>query len=376
MSPGTQAARGGRNEKLEIGGKTIEPGQTVDLKLKFSETYLGAAISIPVRVIRAEKPGPRLFVSGAIHGDELTGIGIIRELLFGEPPELVRGTLICLPVVNLFGLQNHSRYAPDRRDLNRCFPGSPHGSISGRLAHAIFGEVISLCDYGVDFHSAAVRRTNYPNVRADMRNPKVKALARAFGSELIVNGRGPEGSLRREAVARGIPTIILEAGEIWKIEPGIVESGVRGLMNVLNYLDMIEGAREEPLFQITIDKTQWVRAERGGFLIFHARPGQLVEEGQVLATNVNIFGRERNLLHAPARGIVIGMATMPAITPGEPVYHIATLSQRTYKRIRDRIRGQSSRTKSLFDRVRTDLSTNVMINPAPEPPEEPISPDE
>ncbi len=315
-----------------MAGYRIRRGEVRDIHLEFSESYLGRTVSIPIRVIRAKTRGPRIFITGALHGDELTGIGIIRELLYDQPPAISKGTLICVPVVNIYGLEHHSRYLPDRRDLNRCFPGSPNGSMSSRLAHAVFKEVVSQCDYGIDFHSAAIQRINYPNVRADLSNPEVKKLAKAFGCELIVDSKGPEGSLRRTAVKEGISTIILEAGEVWRFETSVVEIGVRGCMNVLKHMGMMEGETEKPPYQITIKKTTWVRSDRGGFLTFHAKPGDFVYKGQYLATNFNIFGYERNLLISPVFGIVLGMTTMPAVQPGEPVYHIAILSERLYRR--------------------------------------------
>lgn len=344
---------------LKIAGEQIKPGETRDLHIKFSESYFGFQRILPVRVICAEEEGPKLFLTGAIHGDELAGIGIIRELLFDKPPLLKKGALICVPVVNVFGLENHMRYLSDRRDPNRCFPGYAMGSPSSRLAYVVFREIVQKCDYGLDFHSAAVRRTNYPNVRADMRNPQVKKLARAFGSEIIIDGKGPEGSLRRTAVKKRIPTIILEAGEVWKNEPGVTEIGVRGCLNVMKSLGMIDGEREEPLFQISVKKTTWIRAERGGFLSFYAKPGDLVQEGQTLAINYSIFGSERNNLVSPSNGIVLGMTTMPAVKPGEPVYHIANLHGRTYNSIKKKI--QKSDDSELFSRIQEDLSTSVTI---------------
>ncbi|MCC5874955.1 MAG: succinylglutamate desuccinylase/aspartoacylase family protein [Candidatus Sumerlaeia bacterium] len=348
-----------RAKRFEIAGRVIAPGESADVQLDFSESYLGRAVSIPIRVIRAKKDGPRLFFTGAVHGDELTGIGIIRELLYGEPPKLKCGTLVCVPVVNIFGLENHSRYLPDRRDLNRSFPGIQTGSMTSRVASAVYREIISLCDMGVDFHSAAVRRTNYPNVRADMRNVAIRKMARAFGCELIVNSKGPEGSLRREACKANIPTIILEAGEVWKSEPGVVEAGMRGCLNLLKSLDMIDGDLVPPLFQVTVEKTTWVRAQRGGFLGFHARPGDLVEEGDTLATNYSIFGREQNNLTSPITGIVLGMTTMPAVKPGEPVYHVARLSEPTYRRIKRTI--ERSPAGGAYKRLRRDLATNIRL---------------
>lgn len=348
-----------RPRRFEIAGRTISPGESVDVQLAFSESYLGRAVSIPIRVIRAKKDGPRVYFTGAVHGDELTGIGIIRELLYGDPLELRCGTIVCVPVVNVFGLENHSRYLPDRRDLNRSFPGLSNGSMSSRVAASVFREIVSLCDMGVDFHSAAVRRTNYPNVRADMKNDATRRMARAFGCELIVNSKGPEGSLRREACKNNIPTIILEAGEVWKSEPGVVETGLRGCLNLLKSLGMIDGEMEKPLFQVTVEKTTWVRAQRGGFLGFHARPGDLVEEGAQIATNYSIFGRERNTLTAPVSGIVLGMTTMPAVKPGEPVYHIARLSDATFRRIQKVI--EKSPAEGAYKRLRRDLATNIRL---------------
>lgn len=344
---------------LVIGGQRIKLGETRQVNLDFSETYLGSPVSMPVYVMRAKKNGPRLFLTATIHGDELNGLGILRELLYDSPPNLTHGTLIVVPVVNVYGIESHERYLPDRRDLNRSFPGLPTGSISGRLAHVLFDEVIKQCDFGIDFHTAAVRRTNFPNVRADMLDPNAKQLAQAFGSELIVHGKGSKGTLRREATRTGVPTIILEAGEVWKIEPSAVEIGMRGTMNVLKALGMVEGDPLLPPFQFIAKRTTWVRAEAGGILAFTAKPGDLVKKGQVLAINSNVFGEEQRTMHSPTDGIVLGMATMPAVKPGEAVYHIAKLSKREYKiyeRKIDRIPDYQ-----LYSRTQDDLATNILV---------------
>ncbi len=346
-------------KSIEIAGQKISAGETRDVQLKFSESYLGSSVTVPIRVIRAKKDGPTMFITGAIHGDELTGVGIIRELLYDRPPDIRSGTLICLPVINTYGLENQTRYLPDRRDLNRCFPGLQEGSPSSRLAYYIHHEVVAKCDFGLDFHSAAVRRTNYPNIRADMRNAEVRKLARAFGCELIVNSRGPTGSLRRTAVKQGVPTLILEAGEVWKFEPGVVEIGVRGSLNLMRHHGMISGEMEKPAFQVTIDKTTWVRASKGGFLGFHAKPGDFVVKDQEIATNTSIFGRERNVIASPVNGIVLGMTTMPAVKPGEPVYHIAVVAEKTLARLRRQM--ERSPESTYYRRIQEALSTNITM---------------
>lgn len=344
---------------LKVGGVKIARGEKRQVALDFSETYLGTPVSVPAYVIRAPKPGPRVFLAATIHGDELNGLGILRELLYDAPPILTRGTVIIVPVVNVYGIEDHTRYLPDRRDLNRSFPGTAEGSISSRLACVFFKEVVSQCDLGIDFHTAALRRTNFPNIRADMTNEGTRKLARAFGIELIVHGKGPAGSLRREATNAGTPTIILEAGEVWKIEPLVVEIGVRGILNVLKSLGMVEGDPIKPLFQVSVKTTTWVRAERGGLLSFHARPGELVREGESLATNSSIFGEQHRELRCPADGIVIGMTTMPAVKPGEPVYHIAKLARKTYRRIKAEVEGVSS--TYVYNRIQEALATNIVV---------------
>lgn len=190
---------------LELAGRRIPRGKSLDVQLPLSQTYSGANVRIPVRVWRGERPGPAVFVTGAIHGDEINGAGIVREIIVGAPFQIVAGTLVLAPVVNMFGFERHSRYLPDRRDLNRHFPGSQSGSPASRLAHAVFNELVARCDYGIDLHSAAVRRTNFPGVRADLLRPEARRIAFAFGCELVVNGKGPKGSLRRAACRKAAP---------------------------------------------------------------------------------------------------------------------------------------------------------------------------
>lgn len=347
------------SEDLTIAGRTIERDRTYDLHLDYSQSYTGISISIPIRVVAAKRPGPIVCLCATVHGDELNGVGIIRSVLFDHSLDLECGTVIAVPVVNVLGLESHSRYLPDRRDLNRCFPGSARGSLSSRLAHLIYHQVIKKCDYLLDFHTAAVRRTNYPNIRVDLDHPDAQKLAHAFGCELIVHSKGAKGSLRRVALSRGIPSIVLEAGEVWKIEPGVVEIGGRGCENVLRKLRMMKGRIDKPRHQLEIRKSIWVRAESGGILQFHAGPGDVVKAGQVLATNDTIFGEAQNEIKAPADGIVLGMTTMPAVKPGEPVFHIA-LTDQGYTRL-NRMLGKRHQAQ-LHKKLRSQLTTNFVLS--------------
>lgn len=344
---------------FELGDQRVAPGRSRDLHLPVSETYTGDVIRMPVRVMHAREDGPVVFVSAAVHGDEINGTGIIHDFLFGEPFRLLRGTLLLLPVVNVFGFENNERYLPDRRDLNRSFPGSRGGSLASRIAHALMSSVVQKCDYGIDLHSAASYRTNFPNVRADLSQKAVRELAIAFGCALVVDGRGPVGSLRREATRKGCPTIILEAGEPWKIEPSVLPIGVRGILNALAFLRMIERPLEPAPYQALIRKTLWIRATTGGILKFHVVPGDFVDEGQPVATNYSIFGREQNILLSPGPGIVLGMTTMPAVKPGEPVCHLARVTATQLSRFRKRLQ---EAPQGLHQTAQRHLATSVVAS--------------
>lgn len=339
-------------------GVTIPLGESRDLKLAVGESYSSMTVNIPIHVRRGPQDGPTLFVTAALHGDEINGTGAVRQLIQDEDLRLLRGTVVLVPVLNILAFDRHSRYLPDRRDLNRSFPGSSSGSLAGRMARTLFDEIVSRSDYGIDLHTASVRRTNYPNVRADLSDPKVKRIAEAFGCEVNMNGKGPQGALRREACIAGCPTIIMEGGEVWKVEPGIVETAARGIKNVLRELEMMDGDVESPDFQVTIEKSKWIRAEKGGFLQFHIKPGDIVEKDQPLATNTTLLGREQSMLYAPFDAVVIGMTTLPATSPGEPVCNLGKLPKGTKPSAFRRSRREEH---GLEERVSEELASNVLV---------------
>jgi predicted deacylase len=344
---------------LVIGGERIRPGETRDLSLKISESYTGLPIGIPVRVIRAKRSGPVLFLTAAIHGDELNGTRIVREILSAGIP-LIKGSLICLPVVNVFGFERNSRYLPDRRDLNRSFPGHKEGSLAARMAHTLFREVVSRCDYGIDFHTAAANRINFPHVRGDLKIPGMSKVAFAFGCELVLDRKGVLHTLRRTASKNSCPTILYEAGEVFKFEPGSVRIGVRGVFNVLKALGMIEGELREPAYQTTVERDTWVRSPAGGLLRFHVSPGEIVRKGTPLATCEPLFSGQGAVILSPVSGIVMGMTTLPAVKPGEPICHMAipTASLTEIKRKIDH------QPRPLHDPVQKDQAHNFLLEEA------------
>ncbi|MCA9292321.1 MAG: succinylglutamate desuccinylase/aspartoacylase family protein [Phycisphaerales bacterium] len=349
------------------GETEVAPGARASTSLLVSSSYFGADIRVPLVVWRGKAPGPTVAIIAAVHGDEINGTGIVRHIITEQPFELRKGTVVLAPVVNVLGFERLSRYLPDRRDLNRSFPGAKGGSLASRMARSFFDHVIRRCDACIDLHTAAIRRTNFPNVRADMTSPEVAELARAFGAELIVNGKGPQGSLRRSACAIGCRTIILEAGEAWKVEPAVVEYATRGISNTLAHLGMIKAKPIEPHYRIEASSTKWVRAKLGGFLQFHIAPGDFVAKGDPIATNTSIFGDNQNTLDAPRDGVVLGMTTMPAVAPGDPICHLAFPTEaEAHALLGARARLPES---SLHERVRGDLARNIHVTePAEEAP--------
>ncbi len=339
-------------------GHQIRPGESRDIYVSVSESYSGVETRVPIHVSRAESPGPVVSITAALHGDEINGTGVVRQLVNDATLQLFRGSLILVPVLNLLAFDRHSRYLPDRRDLNRSFPGDAMGSLAARMASTIMDEIVNRSDCMIDLHTAAVRRTNYPSVRGNLKDPSVARLARAFGTEIILHGKGPAGSLRREACSAGCPTIVMEGGEVWKVERFVVETGVRGVKNVLCELGMIDGEPNRPDYQVTVEKSKWIRADRGGFLHFHVQPGAIVDKGQILATNTNLLGRERSALESPFSAVVIGMTTLPAVSPGEPVCHLGRLPKGTRPGELRRLRRLES---GLEERVVDDLATNVYV---------------
>lgn len=348
-------------------GRTINPGETADVELGIGESYSGMTVRIPLHIKRAEREGPTVFVTAALHGDEINGTGAVRSLIQDETLNLVQGCLVLVPVLNLLAFDRHSRYLPDRRDLNRCFPGSRKGSLASRMARKIFQKIVTRCDYGIDLHTAAVRRTNYPNVRADMEDPEVRRIAEAFGSEIILDGKGPKGCFRRESCRSGCPTIVMEGGEVWKVEPSVVESGVRGVKNVLRELGMLDSEPQRPEYRLVLKRSKWVRADYGGFLQFHVKPGEAVEQGQALATNTNLLGHEANIIYSPFTGVVMGMTTLPAVSPGEPICNIGKLPKDTLPKELRRLRKDDDGFK---EDILSELASNVMVTEPTEDPEQ------
>jgi predicted deacylase len=315
------------SDELKIGGVVVQPGETKEIRIKLSESYGSAPVFMPVIVIRGMMPGPAVYFTAAVHGDEINGVEIVRQLSYSLDPQELRGTAICVPIVNIPGFNNRSRYLPDGRDMNRSFPGGAQGSQSARAAHLIFTEIIQKCQYGVDFHTASNGRVNMPHIRADVDNEDARRMAKAFGPNVILHGRGSRGSLRREATGAGVPTVVFEAGEAGRFERRTVRIGLEGALNVMHELRMIEWQRVEPAYQVIVKTGEWVRADRGGILNLTAEPGDLVYANDELGVISNPFGRELKGIKAPFTGLIVGITVNPLVNPGSPICHIVKLDK-------------------------------------------------
>jgi predicted deacylase len=280
---------------------------------------------MPVHVVRGKRDGPRLFVCAAIHGDELNGVEIIRRLMTQSSLKRIRGTLIAIPIVNVYGVIHHSRYLPDRRDLNRTFPGSEKGSLASRLAHLLMSEVIGNATHAIDLHTGALHRSNVPQIRADLDAEETRELAHAFGAPVVINSKLRDGSLRQAACDLGIPIMIYEAGEALRFDEVSIRAGLRGINNVMRVLGMLPATRiHRPAKKPFIAQSStWVRAPISGLLLNNTALGGIVQQGDSLGVVADPFGQKQTEITATASGVVIGRTHLPLVNEGDAVIHIA-----------------------------------------------------
>ena len=314
---------------LEIAGESILPGTRKRLEIKVSKLFDYTEMVIPVEVIRGKSPGPVLFVSAAIHGDELNGIEIIKRLLARKSiGSSMHGTLITVPIVNIFGFNNNSRYLPDRRDLNRCFPGSPTGSLGSQMANIFMREIVEKSTHGIDLHTGAIHRTNLPQIRAQLDDRETVELARAFGVTVAINSSIRDGSLRQAAAEKGIPMLLFEGGEALRFEEKVIKTGVNGILSVMRSIGMIRTGKQRKPHTVkevfTAFSSQWVRAPHSGALRVRKKIGSMVHEGELLGTLSDPYGDAVVPVCSSQKGIIIGMTMIPLVNQGDALFNIAT----------------------------------------------------
>lgn len=304
-------------------GETIPPSSRRVIELEAAKLYTDSPLSIPIEVLHGASPGPVLMINAAIHGDELNGVEIIRQLLNTLDEKKLKGTVIAVPIVNVFGFIYKSRYLPDRRDLNRCFPGSEKGSLASRMAYTFFSQVAERCDYTLDLHTGAIHRTNLPQIRADLSNSETLRIAQAFATPVIIDSPLRDGSLRSEAEKQQIPVLTYEAGEALRFDPIAINAGIIGIKRVMQSIGMLRPSRKKIPNSIIAKSTSWLRAEADGILRTLVSLGDKVEKGQVLAYINSPLGKLEVEIRANKSGIVIGQQTLPLVNEGDAVFHLA-----------------------------------------------------
>jgi predicted deacylase len=312
----------GAAEPLMLLGEEIPPGTSRRLSWSATELFEGVPVSTPVLAINGALPGPKLCLTAAVHGDELNGVEMVRRVLHDVSPEKLSGAIIGVPIVNVQGFRRGSRYLPDRRDLNRYFPGNPTGSAAARIAHSFFTNVIAHCDALIDLHTGSFERANLPQIRADLRNPDVVTLTQGLGGMVILHSTPAVGTLRYAATQAGIPAVTLEAGGPSVLELNEVKHGVKGIETLISTIGMQRKLRlwsdPEPVYY----RSSWVRADSGGILLADVSLGSTVQEGDLLGTINDPMSNARSEVRSPYSGRIIGMARNQVVMPGFAAFHV------------------------------------------------------
>lgn len=307
---------------MQVANISVRPGTRGDFRLQTSEDFMAGNVEAWGMVLHGNEPGPVLCLTGGIHGDELNGVEIVRQVIETESPSALRGTLVGVPIVNISGFVNQSRYLPDRRDLNRYFPGRANGSIASRIAWELWSKVIVHCTHLIDLHTGSHNRTNLPQIRGDLENSIVMDMARAFDARVVIHNPGQDGTLRSAASRAGIAAVLYEAGETLRFQADEIELGVKGVRNVMRALGMRRSRPANLGDQMVFRETRWLRADRGGILDLRVKPGDSVKVGDVVGVISDPLRRTRGDLVSKRRGRVIGVALLPMVAPGMAVVHL------------------------------------------------------
>jgi len=306
-------------------------GEKRRFEVRSSESFAGVSVETPVFVTRGRLPGPTLCLIAGIHGDELNGVEIVRRIVEQLDPEILAGAIVAVPIANPHGYSRSSRYLPDRRDLNRYFPGRPNGSSASRIAFVLFEDVIRPCSYLIDFHTGSFHRTNLPHIRANLDDPKTAVFGNAFGADLIVHSRGRLGTLRRAAADAGIPSVIYEAGEPMRLREEEIVQGVAATRRAMSSLRMLQPYAEPAPPRQVVRRTHWVRVDRGGLMLAIVQIGDLVKRGELLGTVIDPLSSARGEIRAPYAGTIIGQALDQVVMPGFAAFHLALTPQESQR---------------------------------------------
>jgi predicted deacylase len=309
-------------KELKIAGHTILPGEFKEIDINIARLPSHTIIDTPIYVSRALEDGPVLALIAGMHGDEINGMEIVRRILDGGMHQPKRGTVICMPIINMYGFLNYSRDVPDGKDINRSFPGSRNGSLASRVAYHLMHDVIPFIDYGIDFHTGGAMRANYPQVRALLSDDKNIELANAFHAPFTLNSPFRPNSLRKEASRRGKYIIVYEGGESLRFDQNAIKEGIAGTLRLMKHLNMIDEAPHPEVENKMIWSTTWIRAKSAGLFQTNVYCGQLVQKDEWVGTITDPFGEFKEKVITPVTGYVVGLNNIPVINAGDALMHI------------------------------------------------------
>lgn len=317
-----------KNTSFPIGDMLVGPGTKLSGELPIVKLVTGNQVSIPLYVFNGTEPGPSIWISAAIHGDEVAGVEIIRQVIEKIDPKKLSGTVVAVPIVNVHGFLNKDRYLPDRRDLNRSFPGSSKGSLAARIAHLFMSEIVSRCDLGIDLHTGSDNRSNLPQIRSDLDNCETRRLCRIFGTPIIIHSKERDGSLRGAAGDLGTKVLLYEGGEANRFDQKSIRYAVNGIMRVLSDLGMTTET-VDPVESPTLESrsSSWLRAKRSGIALYNKELGEFVKKGDLLGIIHDSLGKKLGRIMAHRDGIIIGKSTDPLVNQGDAIYHIAEVEK-------------------------------------------------
>ncbi|MGY6521149.1 MAG: succinylglutamate desuccinylase/aspartoacylase family protein [Mongoliitalea sp.] len=309
-------------KEMVINGVKIRPGQSIQIDIAIARLPTHTLIDLPIFIHRAKEDGPTVLISGGVHGDEINGIVAVKKFLEEPDLELIKGTVIFIPLVNVYGFLSSSRTFPDGRDLNRSFPGSKKGSLASQIAYILTNEIIPLIDYGIDFHTGGRMLSNYPQIRVDYKDKMGFELAKAFGTHFILNSAHIDKSFRKEAYKRRKSILVYEGGESMRLDAYAVEEAVNGSKRLLAHLGMIEKNDIERKNTIVLSDSSWTRAKVSGIFTSSVELGNEVKKGQMLAKISDPFGKVRVPIKATFNGYIVGLNNNPVVNAGDALVHI------------------------------------------------------
>ncbi|WP_461587472.1 succinylglutamate desuccinylase/aspartoacylase family protein [Winogradskyella sp.] len=314
-------------EVLDILGKKVGLGESAKVSFNVAKLHTQNTIDVPVIIERSKKPGPTVLITAGIHGDEVNGVEIVRQIIAKGINKPSKGTIICIPVINVFGFIHMDREFPDGRDLNRVFPGSAKGSLASQVAHKLMTEIVPHVDLILDFHTGGADRFNAAQIRISNDDIILDELAQVFGAPIIYYSKNVHKSFRSTCHKLGIPMLLFEGGKSFHIDNTVTNTGVNGTKRILSHLEMLNKkfkASAPKNSGIKINDSKWVRAKHSGMFKTSVSANTIVNKGDVLGHITDPYGSFNYFVKAPNDGCVFNVNESPIIYQGDAIFHIST----------------------------------------------------